>query len=312
MAAAIRNYTGESVASVAIHGIAPVLVAATLVNAVLVAVAMLPTRGIEETVRDVLRGNTAARARTTPLSDRHHRRLAAMLNHMLGDVDRRAVELREVASRIEERSERERVGMADLLHEDLAQRMTAALIALQAPACGCDGGARGSVQARAIISDALERMRTSSNTLVPSALKGLGVAAAVRSSLHELERGGVCAELIDTGVGRVAYAREVCVFRSIEDSLRNTVRSGEISGVQVRMRIRRGGGIRVTIIYDAEPTFRRTSSYVRDRVDLPAMRVRIAAIGGSISVRSQGGGRCFVTISAPWRDASAEEATEKA
>ncbi|MFT5424659.1 MAG: signal transduction histidine kinase/ligand-binding sensor domain-containing protein [Phycisphaerales bacterium] len=228
------------------------------------------------------------------LARRRHRRLTAEVEH------RRAAErsTRELAGHLINSQEFERSRIARDLHDDLGQRL--ALVSIKAGTIAhSEEPQPETIQS---ICDDLRSISRDvhdiSHSLHPAKLDQLGLVLAVRAFCHEITK----AELVEIDfethgeIDTLTPAVKLCLYRVIQEALRNVVKHSEATRAEVMMTVNaktvcleisdNGQG------FDVEGN----TGGGDTRLGLLSMRERVRFAGGQISVDSSPGKGTLISV----------------
>jgi PAS domain S-box-containing protein len=205
-------------------------------------------------------------------------------------------ELRELTRRLLRAQEEERGRIARELHDSLGQSLAAIALAL-----GQAGEAKESIpehsrkwiaDARKIVAECSQQVRTLSHLLHPPLLDELGLLPAMRSFVRGFsQRSGIATKLeLEEEMERLPPPVELALFRVLQESLNNVQRhsGSKTAGVTLRRdanrilleisdegRGLRGAGSLHSLSEEAEPG-----------VGILGMRERLRQLGGSLEIES--------------------------
>lgn len=186
-------------------------------------------------------------------------------------------------------SERERI--ARELHDTIAQNLTAIVMQTQrlekARGAGREVGADSLALIESLASEALTETRTLVATTTPVPIE-TGVEDALRRLADRFEREtGVTVAL--SGVAALDREREVIVLRCAQEALANVRKHAQAKAVDVR--VDQSGD---TVILTVQDDGIGLPAHARDGVELgfglTGMRSRLAQVGGTLALTSDGGG----------------------
>jgi signal transduction histidine kinase len=198
--------------------------------------------------------------------------------------------------------ENERTRLSRDLHDDLGQRLTAAVLALRAAEASNDASTarERTTAARTIVSGALDNVRGLSRGLRPSGLAELGLVASVERVIDEVlgpmgVDGSVQSEL--SPGSRLPPAVESGVFRIIQEALTNAAKHSQAKKVRVLLRSVRGDFV-VEVRDDGKgiPDITRSDN---QGVGLKSMRERAALLDGKFDVVSGPGKGTTIHVRIP-------------
>lgn len=251
-------------AVVLVAGLAAVIV----LNLVLLRRVFRPLRALAVLMRGIDPLTPGARARLDT-SDPELADLTTAFNEM---IERLESERRESARRALKAQEDERVRVARELHDEVGQRLTAVM--LQLP----DEAAREEVRA------ALEEVREIGRRLRPEALDDLGLAAALRSLVTDLEqRTGTSIERNIHAPGPLSAEEELVAYRIAQEALTNALRHA--SAADIRVDLRAQGEATVLSIEDNGPG----AEALVEGIGVRGMRERALLVGAQLDLDSRPG-----------------------
>lgn len=279
------------------------IVLSGLVNAVILRVALVPLRQLEDTARRVAEGDATARVRPSPLADRELEALIEMFNTMLNAVHRYRTQLRGIASRALHSAEDERRRISRELHDDTAQTLSALMVRLQVARDTKDPhvAERHLDEIRTELARAAESVRRFARALRPAALDELGVVAAT----SEYGRSLCAASGLDIDVSEASLTHqldpdaELALYRIVQEALSNVVRHAEATKVGVTFED--GVDRIVATVRDDGRGFVPEEELDRTGggLGLFGMRERAEYVGGSVTIESRPGRGTEVRVEIP-------------
>ena len=212
------------------------------------------------------------------------RMLVSVFNDML---DRLVRERHESTHRAVHAQEEERRRVAQELHDEVGQSLTAVMLRLDRLAQQAPGELRSALsEAREETRRSLNDVRTIAQRLRPEALDHLGLVPALTSLVHGFgEQTGLRVEhRLANDLPSLSPVTELVVFRVAQESLTNVARHSEATSVEVRVE-RSGRGVRLTV---------RDDGHGLDGPELGAgirgMRERALLVRGGLSIESSSAG----------------------
>lgn len=215
-------------------------------------------------------------------------------------TERKAAEerLRQYAERLEALSRRlvevqedERRSLARELHDEIGQLLTSLRFAIDGMAPSLrDTGVGQLDQARALIDEALRRVRELSFDLRPALLDHLGLIPALSRMIERYTTStGVRVDLQYTGIeGRLAPQVETAAYRIVQEALTNTARYAGVYEASVRLWVE--GGTLHLQVEDRGAGFDAAEVLASGRSNgLPGMQERLLLLGGRLHVESTPG-----------------------
>jgi two-component system, NarL family, sensor histidine kinase UhpB len=205
--------------------------------------------------------------------------LTRAFNEML---DRLEAERRESARRSLVAQEDERRRVAQELHDEVGQTLTAIVLQLErlrrsAP----DELEPGLTEAREGARTSLEDVRRIAQRLRPEALEDLGLSTALETLCDRLsEQSGIVVRAdLQRGVASIAPEMELVVYRVAQEAMTNALRHAHASNVQVELR-RANGRLTLRVLDDGVGLGKKDPGS-----GIQGMRERALLVGGRVQVR---------------------------
>jgi signal transduction histidine kinase len=135
--------------------------------------------------------------------------------------------------------------------------------------------------------------------LSPRMLEELGLMAAIRKEARELSKNtGMRPRLIlPVGFGELDHEIEIALYRSVQEALHNVAKHSQAKNFTIRFEIENGSAV-LRIEDDGVGFSGRGTSRSRS-FGLLGMRERIAALGGTVRIRSRKGTGTRITVMLP-------------
>ena len=176
----------------------------------------------------------------------------------------------------------ERARIARDLHDDLAQLLTAARIALE--------GERD--QARTILKQVEEDLRHRTRGLRPAALGSASLEEQINHELERLAAAGITGRYVHgPGANRISRPIQQLCYQVTREALSNVIRHAHARSAEVRID-RQPGGARVVISDDGRGMEGRRGS--GDGVGLAGVRERVEFLGGRLTIESDDHGTSVI------------------
>ncbi|MDT8341380.1 MAG: sensor histidine kinase [Longimicrobiales bacterium] len=291
------------------------LLAATVVNAWIVALALRPLDRITETAEAVRLGDVSARTRTPSYADRRLEHLGWTLNEMLEALAAARERQKELSHQVLRAEERERERIASEIYAGTAQTLAGVLVRLRIILRRMEEDDRGHLEeVTGEIRSALEEVRAFARRLRPPELDELGVRAALEAHARGLANGqapspGPGPEITFEGEleeDRLDGDARLALFRVVQEALTNAVRHSGASRVSVAFRPR-GEGLEALVSDDGRG-FEPEALYHDPpaRLGLFNMIERAGYAQGSVQVDSSPGHGTRVRVHLPWHRGSTE------
>ncbi|MBR9990744.1 MAG: HAMP domain-containing protein [Gemmatimonadetes bacterium] len=271
-----------------------------IVNALILRLALIPLKRLEETAARVQEGDLSARVPESDLADRDIERLATMFNMMLDSAEAYRSRLRDVAVRALTAQEEERRRIAQELHDGIAQTLAALRVRLRV-ARAAEGETRQDAleSISTDIGAATEEIRRIAQGLRPPALDMLGLSPAIESYARSVaEANGL---RIDTDIvatdGMLSPDAELALYRIVQEALSNVARHSGARSARVDLDV--ANGTVQTVISDTGRGFAVAAEMARGGLGLFGMQERGAYLGGTVEIESTPGGGTRVRVTIP-------------
>ena len=188
------------------------------------------------------------------------------------DAARRAL-LQRMALRMFAAVDEERARIARDLHDDQAQLLTAARIALEG----------GRDEARSILSQVEAELRRRTRELRPALLGEASLEESINRELERLGAAGVAGRFThNPGTSRISRPIQQLCYQVTREAVSNVIRHAHARSVEVKIE-RQAGGARVTISDDGRGI---EAGHAGDGVGLDGVRERVELLGGKLAVES--------------------------
>jgi signal transduction histidine kinase len=180
-------------------------------------------------------------------------------------------------------AERQRIALE--LHDETAQDLTAALLALRQAESAAPGDAAAAKATRKLIQDTITNVRELAVELRPKALDDFGLGPAVERLAADItQRTGIRVDVeVRTGEDRLPRETELTVFRTVQEILGQMAYPGPEGGTVQIVIERAHEEVRVLINRDSRDGGTRTGA---QRVELGGLGERVRLVGGLLSATS--------------------------
>jgi two-component system sensor histidine kinase UhpB len=276
-------------ALIVLAGMAAMLVT----NAVLLRVGLRPLARLTRvmTTVDLLRPGTR-------LAVRGRGEAAALIMAFNNMLDRLEMERATSAARALSAQEAERHRVAQELHDEIGQTLTAVLLDLKRVADTAPPQVRDQLrQAQESTRNSLDEIRRIARRLRPGVLEELGLASALRALATEFSTAGLSVRRqVGSDLPQLSREAELVVYRVAQEGLTNAARHAAARTVELRLR-EEAGGVELCVKDDG-----RGLSGAPEGAGIRGMRERALLIGAGLSVESPGKGtevRLHVPIGVP-------------
>jgi two-component system, NarL family, sensor histidine kinase UhpB len=267
------------------------------VNLYVVRRAMRPLQALTTLARDVDLAHPSQRMPdATPTSEAGE--LALSFNEMLARLE---LERREATGRVLEAQEAERLRIAQELHDQVGQELTAVLLLLSRVEARTAEALRGDVrEAQDAVRASLEDIRQIAVELRPEALEDLGLASALAVLCERFaERSGLeVSQRVATDLPPLSREAELVVYRVAQEALTNVARHSGAKSAEMAL-ARRDGVLTLTVRDRGRGLDQGTPAGTGIR----GMRERAGLVGGSLEISSnRPGPGCRVSLEVPVED----------
>jgi len=209
-------------------------------------------------------------------------------------------ELQALTGRLLEAQEAERRRIARELHDDFNQNLALLsveleVLARQPPA---DSPAAELRRLAARVKELSSSVHALSHQLHPSKLEHLGLVAAVGGLCREVTlHHGLEVRFTNSGVADVSPGAALCLYRIVQEALRNVVKHGRTDHAAVELRDG-PDGLRLQVC-DHGRGFDPASACGRGGLGLVSMRERLNLVGGEMTIESRPGGGTRIDVHVP-------------
>ncbi|UUU43852.1 sensor histidine kinase [Streptomyces sp. NBC_00162] len=280
------------------------LVAMLIANAVLLRIGLAPlgrlTRAM--TAVDLLRPGSRARVE----GPGEVAELTTSFNAMLGRLE---AERATSSARALSAQEAERRRIAQELHDEVGQTLTAVLLQLKHVADRAPAPLREDLhQVQETTRTSLDEIRRIARRLRPGVLEELGLHSALRALTAEFTTGSLrVRHVIAPGLPSLDDAAELVVYRVAQEALTNAVRHAGASDVEVHLSSGPGGqggpgGAVRLLVRDNGKGIRRAA----EGAGIQGMRERALLIGADLAVADAPHGGTDVRLDVPVSDATTD------
>jgi signal transduction histidine kinase len=271
---------------------------ATVVNLILVSLALSPIAELEHVARRVSRGEFTIRAEQSPVADPQLVNLTATINALLDSLAAERRRIQKLGTEVVSAQDTERAKLARDLHESIAQ--TLAAVRFQLSAAGSDAVddqmRNRLTAARAMIGRAIDEVRNISQSLHPRIADDLGLVTALESLAQQTRARGILDVRVTADIGETPVPATVAatLFRVAQEALKDAEMRAGTGSVEISLRSK-NGAVRLDVTEDAGPLDRRQNKIDNSGNGLSSIRDRIALSGGLLSIDSRQNGGTIVT-----------------
>jgi two-component system, NarL family, sensor histidine kinase UhpB len=267
---------------------------AILLNSLLIRARLEPMNRLVRAMADVDLSRPGKRAATPRRAARELHVLTDAFNRMMSRLEH---ERREASRAVLRAQEQERSRIAQDLHDEVNQALTAILLRLSATISDAPWGLRSELQeTQELVSQAMDELLALARQLRPTALDDHGLIAALASQVADFgQRTGVQARFHHHGhLPPLSDEEQLVIFRVTQESLSNIAKHADAGGVDVELSF---VGRTLLRVRDDGKGFdpsagRKVNGRARGRpggLGLGGMRERALLIGGSLDVYTEPG-----------------------
>ena len=260
------------------------VVSAVGLNSLLLKRRLVPLETLLETMERVDPSSPGQRAAIPAKGPREVELLTAGFNRMLKRLEEERVEGGRAVIRAQEE---ERARIAQDLHDEVNQALTAILLRLQAAALDVPPGLRSELkEIQTLATQAMEELLTLARTLRPTALDDHGLVPALASQVADFgERTGIRSTFHRHGdTPELSDEEQLVLYRVAQESLSNVVQHSGASAVRVELS---SVGRTVLRVRDDGHGFKPGGR--NGRLGVSGMRERAVLVGGRLNVFSAPG-----------------------
>jgi two-component system sensor histidine kinase UhpB len=218
---------------------------------------------------------------------REIQRLTADFNRMLARME---AERRDAGRAVLRAQEAERARIAQDLHDEVNQALTAILLRLQATSVDAPAGMREELrETQQLATQAMEELLSLARQLRPTALDDHGLVPALASQVADFgERTGLRAEFVRYGpVPNLSDEEQLVLYRVTQESLSNVAQHA--AATKVRVELSNVGRTMLRICDDGRGFRVPPNGKGRARLGLSGMKERALLVGGRLAVFSAPG-----------------------
>lgn len=274
------------------------LALASIVNLVLVSLALSPISELVRVASRVSKGEFGIRASRSLVADPQLVALTETINALLDSLSAERRRIQRLGAEVMSAQDTERAKLAHDLHDSIAQ--TLAGVRFQLSAAGADAAddemRNRLAAARGMISSAMDEVRNISQSLHPRIADDLGLVAALESLAMQTRTRGILDVTITADIGETPVPSTIAatLFRVAQEALKNAEMRPGTGSAEILLSSS-NGSIRLEVTEDARELDRRRPKADNSASGLFSMRDRVALSGGVLNIASEQNGRTRVT-----------------
>ena len=258
---------------------------AVLLNSILLRRRLEPIERLVETMSEVDLASPGTRASVARRAAREVKRLAGDFNRMMARLEEQR---RDAGRAVLRAQEQERGRIAQDLHDEVNQALTAILLRLSATISEAPPRLADELrETQALATRAMDELLHLARQLRPTALDDHGLVPALASQVADFgDRTGIRARFERFGaIPKLSDEEQLVIYRVTQESLSNVAQHSEATAVDVELSF---VGRTVLRIRDDGSGFR-ASRNGRPRLGVSGMRERALAVGGNLTIFSEPG-----------------------
>jgi two-component system sensor histidine kinase UhpB len=263
------------------------VLAVVLLNSMLLRRRLEPMGQLVKTMSEVDLSSPGHRTDVSPGASSEVQRLAADFNRMMARLEH---ERREAGRAVLRAQEQERSRIAQDLHDEVNQALTAILLRLEATMADAPVHLVAELsETKQLATQAMEELLHLARELRPTALDDHGLVAALASQIAAFgERTGMRARfLAPTGdLPKLSDEEQLVIYRVTQESLSNVVQHAGASRVDVELNFI---GRTVLRVRDDGRGFHLNGNGRNNRLGVSGMRERALLVGGRLNIFSTPG-----------------------
>jgi signal transduction histidine kinase len=274
------------------------LALASIVNLVLVSLALSPISELERVAGRVSRGEFTVRASRSLVADPQLAALTETINSLLDSLSAERHRIQRLGADVMSAQDTERAKLAHDLHDSIAQ--TLAGVRFQLSAAGADAAddemRNRLAAARGMIGSAMDEVRNISQSLHPRIADDLGLVAALESLATQTRTRGILDVKVTADIGETPVPSTIAatLFRVAQEALKKAEMRPGTGSAEILLSSS-NGSIRLEVTEDAHELDRRRVKADNSFNGLSSMRNRVALSGGVLSIASVQNGGTKVT-----------------
>jgi Signal transduction histidine kinase len=282
---------GPSERSTAI-AMAVAMFAASIVNVMLVRVALRPVKDLTRLANRVSRGDFSQRSTLSPFADAELHTLAVTVNGLLDSVEAEKQRIEDLGAEVIYAQDTERSKVSRELHDSIAQTLAAAKFQIAAAGIDASDDVKNRLAAvSAMIGSVTEDIRAVSYSLHPRVAEDLGLESALRTLASQINnRSGVeISVTVETDPTPVPANISATLYRVAEEALKNIEMHAKAKKATVDVAAF-PGRIRIEVADEGTGFDPKKMDRVTGRTGLASVKDRVLLAGGTMMIDSKPNG----------------------
>jgi two-component system sensor histidine kinase UhpB len=283
-----RDRLKEAASTEGLLLIALAVFSVVLLNSILLRRRLAPIDRLVETMSRVDLTTPGMRAEAPPRAAKEVKRLAADFNRMLERLEH---ERREAGRAVLRAQEQERARLAQDLHDEVNQALTAILLRLEATTSDAPVHLIAELrETKMLVTQAMEELLHLARQLRPTALDDHGLVPALASQITAFgDRTGIRTGFVrpDGALPKLSDEEQLVIYRVTQESLSNIAQHAEAGRVDVELCT--VGRTILRVRDDGRGFHSVPGRNGRSRLGLSGMRERALLVGGQLNIFSEPG-----------------------
>jgi two-component system, NarL family, sensor histidine kinase UhpB len=271
---------------------ATVMFAASIVNVLLVRVALRPVKELTRLGTRVSRGDFSPRTSPSPFADAELHTLAITVNGLLDSVAAEKNRIQDLGAEVIHAQDSERSRVSRELHDSIAQTLAAAKFQIAAASIDASDDVKNRLAAvSAMIGSVTDEIRAVSYSLHPRVAEDLGLESALRTLASQInKRGGVEISVsVQTDATPIPANISATLYRVAEEALKNIEMHASAKRASVEVAAF-PGKIRIDVSDEGTGFDPRKMDRITGRSGLASVKDRVLLAGGTMRIESKPNG----------------------
>lgn len=271
---------------------AAVMIVASVVNIMLVQLALRPIRDLTTLANRVSRGDFSARNVPSPFADAELHTLSVTVNSLLDSVAAEKHRIQDLGAEVIYAQDAERSKVSRELHDSIAQTLAAAKFQIGAASVGATDDMKNRLAAvSALIASVTEDITAVSYNLHPRVAEDLGLESALRTLANQVnKRSGVEVEVsVESDAAPIPASISATLYRVAEEALKNIEMHAQAKKARVDVAAF-PGKVRIEVSDEGRGFDPREMDRLTGRTGLSSVKDRVLLSGGTMRIDSKPNG----------------------
>jgi signal transduction histidine kinase len=282
---------GPSERSTAI-AVAAVMLVASVVNVMLVRLALRPVKDLTNLANRVSRGDFSPRSTPSPFADAELHTLSVTVNSLLDSVAEEKHRIQDLGAEVIYAQDSERSKVSRELHDSIAQTLAAAKFQIAAASAGANDDVKNRLAAvSAMIASVTDDIRAVSYNLHPRVAEDLGLESALRTLASQVnKRSGVEISVsVEADATPIPPNISATLYRVAEEALKNIEMHAQTKKARVDVAAF-PGRIRIEVSDEGRGFDPKEMDRLTGRSGLASVKDRVLLSGGTMRIDSKPNG----------------------